>query len=61
MTVSGSREDLVDEVYMLRSFLAREKREHEQTRRELALALDRLEDLEAKLEAIEEQQEEPHV
>ena len=57
----SSRESLIDEVFTLRNLLAREKREHEETQRELAQLTAYVEHLAEKLEAITEEQEEPYV
>jgi hypothetical protein len=57
----STREGLIDEIYILRNRVKALLVENQQLNRDYALALDRIQALEEKLEAAIEQKEDPHV
>jgi hypothetical protein len=57
----STREGLIDEIYILRNRVKALVVENQQLNRDYAMALDRIQALEEKLEAAIEQKEDPHV
>jgi hypothetical protein len=57
----STREGLIDEIYILRNRVKALLVENQQLNRDYAMALDRIQALEEKLEAAIEQKEDPHV